>query len=74
MQIEVEDIVELRRPRVRLADQRAKGKGSGIEVEIRSHNVYTFRDGNVSRLQLFIEREPAMEAAGLSQLRQEETR
>jgi len=48
-------------------DQRAKGKGSEVEVEIRSYNVYAFRDGKVSRIQLYTEREPALEAAGLTQ-------
>ena len=48
------------------AHQRAKGRGSRIEVEIKSFNVYTFRDGRVARIQLFTEREPALEAAGLT--------
>ena len=46
--------------------QRAKGSSSGIEVEIKSWNVYTFRDGKLTRIQLFLEREPALEAAGLT--------
>jgi ketosteroid isomerase-like protein len=45
-------------------DQVAKGRGSEIEVEIRSYNVYTFRDGKLLRMELFTEREPALEAAG----------
>ena len=53
-------------------NQRARGSGSGIEVEITSHNVYTFRDGKVTRLQLFIDREPALAAAGLTPDYQEE--
>ena len=46
--------------------QRAKGKGSEIEVEITSHNVYSFTDGKVSRIALFTEREPALTLAGLN--------
>ena len=53
-------------------NQRARGSGSGIEVELMSHNVYTFRDGKVVRVQLFIDREPALEAAGLTSHNQEE--
>ena len=55
-------------------DQRARGSGSEVEVEIRSHNVYTFRDGMVTRVQLFIDREPALAAAGLTPNYQEEKR
>jgi ketosteroid isomerase-like protein len=54
--------------------QRAKGKGSGVEVEIRSWNVYTFRDGKLTRIQLFLEPGPALEAAGLTPNYQEEKR
>ena len=53
-------------------NQRARGSGSGVEVEITSHNVYTFRDGKVTRVQLFIDREPALAAAGLTPDYQEE--
>ena len=53
--------------------QRAKGRGSGIEIEITSWNVYSFRDGKVSRMQLFTSREPAVEAAGLAPNHQEAT-
>jgi ketosteroid isomerase-like protein len=44
-----------------------------VEVEIRSFNVYTFRDGKLIRMQLFTEREAALEAFGLTdeQIRQE---
>ena len=55
-------------------NQRARGGGSGIEVELTSHNVYTFRDGKVTRVQLFIDRVPALEAAGLTPDYQEEKR
>jgi ketosteroid isomerase-like protein len=55
-------------------NHRARGSGSGIEVEITSHNVYSFRDGKVVRVQLFIDREPALEAAGLTAHNQEEKR
>jgi ketosteroid isomerase-like protein len=67
MRVEVEEIVEAGSDRVLITlHQRAKGKGSAIEVEIRSFNVYTFRDGRVLRIELFTELEPALEAAGLA--------
>jgi ketosteroid isomerase-like protein len=46
--------------------QRAKGKGSEVEVEIESYNVYTFDDGKVTRMELFLNRDDALEAAGLT--------
>jgi ketosteroid isomerase-like protein len=54
--------------------QRAKGRGSAVEVEITSYNVYTFRDGLVHRIRLFTEREPALEAAGMTTEYEEEGR
>ena len=73
MKVEVEDIVEAGERVLVTLHQRAKGKGSAVEVEIRSFNVYTFRDGKLIRMQLFTEREPALEAFGPTdeQIRQE---
>jgi ketosteroid isomerase-like protein len=66
MQVEVEDIVDVGDRVFVTLHQRAKGKGSAVEVEMRSFNVYTFRDGLVTRMELFTEREPAIAAAGLT--------
>jgi ketosteroid isomerase-like protein len=66
MQVEIVDLVDVDDRVFVTLDQRARGRGSEIEVEVRSYNVYTFRDGKVIRMQLFTEREPALEAAGLS--------
>jgi ketosteroid isomerase-like protein len=54
--------------------QRARGKGSKVEVEIKSFNVYTFRSGKVVRIERFTEPEPALEAAGLTPQHEEEKR
>jgi ketosteroid isomerase-like protein len=72
MKVEVVDVVEVDDRVLVTLDQRAKGKGSEIEVEIRSFNVYTVRDGKVSRLQLFTEREPALGVAELTANNEEE--
>ena len=46
---------------------RARGKGSGVEVEAHVWNVWTFRDGKVVELKYFgDDRAAALEAAGLS--------
>jgi ketosteroid isomerase-like protein len=66
MQVEIEDIVEAGDRALVTLHQRAEGRGSAVEVEIRTFNVYTFRDGKIARIELFTEREPALEAAGLT--------
>jgi ketosteroid isomerase-like protein len=73
MEVEIEDMVEAGARVLVTLHQRAKGRGSAVEVEIRSFNVYTFRDGKLIRVQLFTEREPALEAFGPTdeQIRQE---
>jgi ketosteroid isomerase-like protein len=43
-------------------DQRAKGSASGVEVSIRSWNVYEFRGDKVIRVRMFIDRDAAMRA------------
>jgi ketosteroid isomerase-like protein len=72
--VELIDMVEAGERILFSLHQRAKGKGSEIELEITSFNVYTFRDGKLIRMELFIEREPAVEAAGLPPEHQEEMR
>jgi ketosteroid isomerase-like protein len=74
MQVEIEDLVEADDRVLLTAHQRAKGRGSAVEVEIDSYNVYTFRDGKVIRIQLFTDRDPALEAAGFTKNQQEERR
>jgi ketosteroid isomerase-like protein len=74
MRVEIEDLIETGDRVLVILFQRAKGRGSEIEVQTRTFNVYTFRDGKVSRIQLFTEREPALEAAGLAPHYEEEKR
>jgi ketosteroid isomerase-like protein len=72
MRVEIEDIVDLDDHVLVTLRQRAKGKSSEAEVETRSFNVYTFRDGKVTGIRLFLERERALEAAGMAPDYQEE--
>jgi ketosteroid isomerase-like protein len=62
MQVTIEDVVE-EGDRVLISfHHRAKGKGSEVEVETDSHNVYTLDGGKVTRMELFIDREQALAA------------
>jgi ketosteroid isomerase-like protein len=45
--------------------QQAAGKGSGIPVDMRYFQVWTFRGGAVIRIESVKERDEALEAAGL---------
>jgi ketosteroid isomerase-like protein len=75
MRIEIVDVLEAGDQKVITLHQRAKGRGSEIEVEIKTFNVYTFGvDGKVTRMELFTERDPALEAAGLTPVHEEEKR
>ena len=44
---------------------RARGRGSGIEVDGRLYDVFTLRDGKIVRMDQFTEQSEALEAAGL---------
>ena len=44
-----------------------RGRLSGLNVEMRYFEVYTLRDGKISRHENFVDRERALEAVGLSE-------
>jgi ketosteroid isomerase-like protein len=43
--------------------QRARGEGSGVEVEIRIGHLWAVRDGRIARLDVFAARDDALRAA-----------
>jgi ketosteroid isomerase-like protein len=46
---------------------KARGKASGIDIDARSHQVYRLRDGKLIRMDEYLERSDALEAAGLKE-------
>ena len=46
--------------------QRGTGKGSGVESEIRTHTLFTFRGDRIIRIENVIDEGEALKAAGLS--------
>jgi ketosteroid isomerase-like protein len=44
---------------------RARGRGSGVEVDARLYDVFTLRDGKIVRMDQFTEQSEALEAARL---------
>ena len=45
---------------------RARGRASGAEVDARSYQVYSLREGQLVRMDEYMTRDEALEAAGLS--------
>jgi ketosteroid isomerase-like protein len=66
MKVEITNIEEKDDRILATFHHRAKGRASEVEVEIDSYNVYRFRDGQITSIELFTEREPALRAAGLT--------
>ena len=50
-----------------VAHHHGRGRKSGVMVDARYYEVYTLRDGKVSRVDEYSERDEALEAAGLSE-------
>ena len=46
---------------------RSHGRASGLSTPAETGNVYEFEEGKIRRIQIFIDREEALEAAGLSE-------
>ena len=65
--VEVEDTVKAGGDRVVATEKwRVRGR-NGIEVDTRLFEIYTFRDGLISRVDGFTDKADALEAAGLSE-------
>ena len=64
---EPEKFVEAGDNVVALLRARGRGKGSGIVVERPVAHVWTFRDGEPVRVQIYLDRAQAMEAVGVSE-------
>jgi uncharacterized protein len=46
---------------------KAKGKGSGIEIDARSYQVHSLKRGKLVRMDEYLDRDEALRAAGLSE-------
>src|SRR5262245_10299184 len=66
--VEVEEIREASDHRVFIGIRpSARGNASGAVTELRSWQVFTFVDGKAASREIFLNRDEALEAAGLSQ-------
>src|SRR2546430_17712226 len=60
MQVEIDDLIEVGDRVLLTLNQRARGRGSTIEIEAKAFNVFTLKDGKVTLMQLFNDRGPAL--------------
>jgi ketosteroid isomerase-like protein len=65
--IEVEDLIEAEEFIVALIQLRIRPHGADVDFELRIAHVWTLRDGNPIRCEIFPERAEALEAVGLSE-------
>jgi ketosteroid isomerase-like protein len=65
--LDVEEVFDAGDRVVVIARQQGKPKRGGPEVEMRFAQVWTFREGLIARMEMYADREEALEAAGLSE-------
>jgi ketosteroid isomerase-like protein len=66
-EVEVEELIDAGEQVVVTVRFKGRGKGSGVEIEARSHQVFALRDGKIVRMDEYTHRDDALEAAGLRQ-------
>jgi ketosteroid isomerase-like protein len=64
--LEVEDFVDAGERVVAIVNQRGRSKATGIPVDMRFAQVWSFRDGQAIRMQMYASVDEALEAVGLS--------
>jgi ketosteroid isomerase-like protein len=65
--LDVEEVFDAGDRVVTIVRQHASAKHGGPEVEMRFAQLWTFRDGLVARMEMYADRDEALEAAGLSE-------
>jgi ketosteroid isomerase-like protein len=65
--VEPQEFIETRNSVLAVFTFRGRGKQSGVQVNMEGFHLWTFRDGKIIRGQGFLDREAALEAAGLSE-------
>jgi ketosteroid isomerase-like protein len=65
--VTVEEIIDAGDQVVVVTHHEGRGRESGVEVDTRFYEVHSLRDGKVSRVDEYIERDDALQAARLSE-------
>ncbi len=66
-ELEVEDYLDAGERVVVIVNQRGRSKATGIPVDMRFAHVWTLRDGQGVRMQMYASVDEALEAVGLSE-------
>ena len=66
-ELEAEDYLDAGERVVVIVNQRGRSKATGIPAEMRFAQVWTFRDGQAIRMQMYASVDEALEAVGLSE-------
>ena len=66
-EVEAEDYIDAGERVVVILNQRGRSKATGVSVEMRFAQVWTLRDGQAIRMQMYASVEEALEAVGLSE-------
>jgi ketosteroid isomerase-like protein len=66
-EVEAEEIIDAGMSVVVIIHERGRGKGSGVPIDQRLPQLWTFRDGRIIRWDQLASRSEAIEAAGLSE-------
>ena len=66
-EVEVEDYIDAGERVVVILSQQGRSKATGIPVDMRFAQVWTFRDGQAIRMQMYASLDEALEAVGLSE-------
>ena len=66
-EVEAEEFIDAGDRVVVTVHFKGRGKGSGVEVDARSHHVHALRDGKIVRMDEYTDRSEALEAAGLTE-------
>jgi ketosteroid isomerase-like protein len=67
LRVTLEEIIDAGDQVVVVAHHEGRGQASGVKVDARFYEVYTLREGKVSRVDEYTERADALEAAGLEE-------
>jgi ketosteroid isomerase-like protein len=65
--LDVEEVFDAEDQVVTIVRQHATPRHGGPEVEMRFAQVWTFRDGLVARMEMYADRDEALQAAGLQE-------
>jgi ketosteroid isomerase-like protein len=65
--LDVEETIDADDQVVTVVRQQANPRSGGPVVEMRFAQVWTFRDGLIARMEMYADRDEALEAAGLSE-------